>query len=798
MKSPVASLLWRSLRIYQIFGANTDVGKTIFTTLLARTAKRLWRDEEITYLKPVSTGAEDEADDRHISRFAPGVSRHTLYQYDIPCSPHKAAIASGKSIPADEEFLSKCRDFAALCAAKDKGWLFMETAGGVHSPGPSGKTQADLYIPLRTPSVLIGDSRLGGISQTISAFESLRIRGYDVDHVLLFNDDVYENYKYLGEYFDKNYSIPVSSLLEPPKRHDNPRRDAEALEEYYSREDSGEVVSGVLEALKQSHCARLSNLDSMATRASQHIWYPFTQQSLVGPRDITTIDSAYGDFFQTLTPKSADGPIHDSAVLKSSFDASASWWTQGLGHANSKLTLAAAYAAGRYGHVIFASTIHQPAMLLAETLLKGMKNPRLNRVFYSDNGSTGMEVAIKMGLRATRKRYGWEVNQNLKILGLKGAYHGDTIGAMDCADPGIYNEKVEWYEGKGYWLDYPTVLCKHGKWSVTVADGLQETFGQGKSYKSLDDIFDVEAREERGEHKLYEEHIISTLQKCRERGVKFGVLILEPIVLGAGGMEFVDPLFQRTLVNVVRSSPHLFGEPVQRASEPANDLNEWTGLPVVFDEVFTGLYRLGRITPSTFLGVYPDISVHAKLLTGGLVPLCATIASENIYKTFLSPDKTDALLHGHSYTAHPIGCQVALESIQEMQAMDKQGEWDWARFQGWGGEQKRTKTVEVWSIWSHEFIKNLSKQTDRVVGAWALGTVLAIHLRDNAGAGYSSNVAIGLRDALSLEREGESGGPWNVHCRVLGNVLYIMGSQVSSETSVKRISELLTENLANH
>lgn len=64
MKSPVASLLWRSLRVYQVFGANTDVGKTIFTTLLARTAKKLWKDESVTFLKPVSTGAEDEADER--------------------------------------------------------------------------------------------------------------------------------------------------------------------------------------------------------------------------------------------------------------------------------------------------------------------------------------------------------------------------------------------------------------------------------------------------------------------------------------------------------------------------------------------------------------------------------------------------------------------------------------------------------------------------------------------------------------------------------------------------------------
>nr|DAA33948.1 TPA_inf: bifunctional dethiobiotin synthetase/adenosylmethionine-8-amino-7-oxononanoate aminotransferase [Epichloe festucae E2368] len=797
MKSPLASLLWRSLRVYQVFGANTDVGKTIFTTLLARTAKKQWKDEHVNFLKPVSTGAGEEADDRHIARFAPGVSRSTLYQYDIPCSPHTAALVSGRPIPSDEAFLAKCRAFATQCAAKDNGWLFMETAGGVHSPGPSGKTQADLYIPLRAPTLLVGDSRLGGISQTISAFESLRIRGYDVESVLLFKDNTYENYRYLAEYFKDNYGIPVSSLSVPPERDESPQRDEEAMQKYYERKDCEEVARQVLGLLHVNHSNRLSALDSMATKASQHIWYPFTQQSLVGPKEIMTIDSAHGDYFQTLAPSApGNNTSAEAPVLRSSFDASASWWTQGLGHSNPKLTLAAAYAAGRYGHVMFASAIHQPAMALAETLLKGMQNPRLSRVFYSDNGSTGTEVAVKMGLRAARLRYDWGTDQKLGILGLKGAYHGDTMGAMDCAEPGIYNEKIEWYEGKGYWLDYPTVLCRNGEWSVTVADSLKESFGSGRAYATLNDIFDVEAREASGEHVIYEDYITSTLETLRAQGRKFGALMLEPIVLGAGGMEFVDPLFQRTLVNVVRRSPHLFGTATQPTS--ADDPNEWSGLPVIFDEVFTGLYRLGRFTPSSFLGVHPDISVHAKLLTGGLVPLCTTLASENIFKMFLSPDKTDALLHGHSYTAHPIGCQVALESVKEMQGMEERGAWDWAQARGWKGSEGQPPEqhkVDVWSTWPRELVESLSRLTDGVIGAWALGSVLAIHLKDSAGSGYSSNAALGLRERLNAGRTGGESGPWNVHSRVLGNVLYVMASQMTSEESVKQLSELLMESI---
>ena len=255
-----------------------------------------------------------------------------------------------------------------------------------------------------------------------------------------------------------------------------------------------------------------------------------------------------------------------------------------------------------------------------------------------------------------------------------------------------------------------------------------------------------------------------------------------------------DPLFQRTLVNVVRQSPHLFSS----SGSAPKDANDWSGLPVIFDEVFTGLYRLGRFTPSSFLGVHPDISVHAKLLTGGLVPLCTTLASEHVFDVFSSNDKTDALLHGHSYTAHPVGCQVALESVREMQAMERRGDWAWAKAQGWSdspAEGGVADSKEVWSSWPRGFVEELSRQTDRVVGAWALGSVLAIHLKDAAGAGYSSNAAIGLREALGRGRDVSAGGPWNVHARVLGNVLYVMVGQKTSETSIGQITDLLRESL---
>ncbi|KAI1411079.1 bifunctional dethiobiotin synthetase/adenosylmethionine-8-amino-7-oxononanoate aminotransferase [Hypoxylon sp. FL1857] len=791
--APVHPLLWRSLRIFQVYGANTDVGKTVFTTILCRAANDIWKKEQTTFLKPVSTGPEDEADDRcyHIERHAPGVDRRTLLQYDLAISPH--AAAKGKPVPSDKELLSRIYQFASRKAAHGPGWLFIETAGGVHSPGPLGTTQVDLYTTLRCPVVLIADSKLGGISLTISAFESLKLRGYDVESILVFQDSEYDNEQYLKDYFTAHHGIPVVSLPKPPPKANDRDTDTKRMSQYYRDESQSTATRNVLEHLNRKHQARIERLESMPADAYRQIWYPFTQHKLISPESIVAIDSARGDFFQTLVPKTGNTIDKPEPVLQPSFDGSASWWTQGLGHGNPSLTIAAAYAAGRYGHVMFPGAIHEPALALTETLLEGMKNPRLTRVFYSDNGSTGVEVALKMALRVARLRYGWDANSDIGIIGLKGGYHGDTIGAMDCAEPSTYNENIEWYNGRGIWFDYPSVKCVRGQWVVGIPEELRADLGNDQIFKNLSDVFDIDSRESRSEHTAYENYIERRLSHHIGNGRKFGALLMEPVVIGAGGMELVDPLFQRALVNVVRRSANLFGS----CSEPDTlDSTCWTGLPVIFDEVFTGLYRLGRFSASSFLKSEADISVHAKLLTGGLVPLSTTLASESIFKAFESDDKADALLHGHSYTAHAIGCQVALESVRQMQTMERRGEWDWAKDGDWSGSlssASNSTKPEIWSIWPWDLSNWISNQTQLVAGTWALGSILAIHMKAADGLGYKSTAALKLQRALL---DGDKDEMWNIHSRVLGNVLYIMGSQKTTKDDISGIGSQIRRALA--
>ncbi|KAJ4301374.1 hypothetical protein N0V90_003466 [Kalmusia sp. IMI 367209] len=710
-------------------------------------------------------------------------------------------------------FIKQSGDDAPHCSRRlDKmGLTVVETAGGVLSPGPSGIPQADIFRPLRLPVVLVGDHRLGGIASTISAAESLILRGYDISAVICFDDkSKYENSDYLLKYFSK-MSIPAFEIPWIPNLDGRSEtEESEIMGQYYKTQSGTKALYRIAESIIDRHTERLDNLNKLAVRTGKSIWHPFTQhKSVANPNDILVFDSAYGDYFQTKHTDTSLQGVQNPAerpLLYPAFDGSASWWTQGLGHGNPQLSLATAYAAGRYGHVMFAGATHEPAVQLAETLLKGMKNPRLTKVFYTDDGSTAVEVGIKMALRATCKRYDWDGStEDIGIIGLKGSYHGDTIGAMDASEPCVYNKKVDWYRGRGYWFDYPTVKMVRGQWIVEAPKGMTEELGAIELFDHLDDVFDFEAR---GQGKgrrlwLYEKYIKSQLDELvHTQGRKFGALVMEPIILVAGGMLFVDPLFQRTLVEVVRNYKFT-KEPVTRPNDPLH----WSGLPVLFDEVFTGLHRLGHFTPSTLLKTHSDISVHAKLLTGGLLPLSTTLASKSIFNAFLGDEKADALLHGHSYTAHPIGCHVANKSLKEMEVLKGGYAWKgfkrkWAREVGERGEKavdtpaqwsmkRNEEDIGTWSMWGKPLVVWLSHHAsvDHVI---ALGSVLAVSIKDREGSGYTSNAALGLRDALLND---VTNTKISVHSRVLGNVIYLMASLTTKPRDLEAVGDALKQRL---
>jgi dethiobiotin synthetase/adenosylmethionine--8-amino-7-oxononanoate aminotransferase len=584
-------------------------------------------------------------------------------------------------------------------------------------------TQLDSYRPLLLPTILIGDAKLGGISSTISAFESLLVRGYTIDAVLLFRDEYYRNWEYLKAYFDER-GIYFSAVDSPPSRTANLADNLASTHDYYETivpMDGKRSIYEVIDHLDDCHKHRIRELDSLPRRTLNTVWWPFVQHGLVKHEtDVNVIDSACSDFFSVYKPSNASqSKTTENSLLESQFDGSASWWTQALGHSHPELMLAAAGAAGRYGHVMFPQATHLPALKLAEHLVHdGPGKGWAARAFFSDDGSTGMEIALKMALRTYSVKHPGILKESAKkklgILGLKGSYHGDTIGSMDACAEGVYT--CEWHNAKGYWFDPPTISIQRGKVVLSLPPALASDLESPEiDAESLSWLYNVPRRMDTPLADIYRGYIGRTLRNIKSSGgPELAALVLEPIVMGAGGMIFVDPLFQRIMVDVARG--------------PVDSSILSSTLPVIFDEVFVGLYRIGMKSTGHLLGAYPDISVNAKILTGGLVPMAVTLASDSVFQAFMSEKKTDALLHGHSYTAHPVGCAVANKTLDIVEKLVQSRPWKDAQKQ-WADSDREADDINVWSLWEPKFVDAISHLpiVDEIM---TMGTVLAIKFKD--------------------------------------------------------------------
>ncbi|KAJ3053503.1 hypothetical protein HK097_004141 [Rhizophlyctis rosea] len=764
---------------YQIFAANTGVGKTVVSTALCRAATqvrltdferrlgRLQNDSvaarKVFYLKPVQTGYPIDSDAGHVSTYCQEAMSRVLYTYEEPASPHLTALKEGPLV-SDKELLNAVQTAYNGAVKAANGYpsiMFLETAGGVNSPVMSGTLQCNAYRPFRHPVILVGDSKLGGVSTTLSAYESLVLRGYDIASVLMFHSEKYKNHEIVQRNIDRGvnvYTIPTPppipeprGLEREPTRHEK-MLDYTNMMVYYG--DVDPVVRTVVEDALARHESRVGRLESMGEAGTEKLWWPFTQHKLVS--STTVIDSAYGDYYTTYDSGAASQSSNTQnttaipGTTRTQFDACASWWTQGLGHGNPSLSRATAYAAGRYGHVIYPECVHEPALGLAEKLLNTVGKGWASRVFYSDDGSTATEIALKMALKRTEKDHlkmgvkgkdGEGCMKDLEIVGIQGSYHGDTIGAMDASDPNVYNAKVNWYSGRGIWFEPPTIVMKDGKYTVRVPD--QYSNSQHQTYKTLSQVFSS-TRDTSDLAEFYRTHLTQSIENAQSKGHRYGALIIEPIIMGAGGMLFVDPVFQRALIKVARS-----------LSPP---------LPVIYDEVFTGIRRLGPMAPGVeLLGIEPDIACYAKALTAGVVPLAVTLTSERVFRAFEGSKRDEALLHGHSFSAHPVGCFVAGRALEQIGGLE-------------GG---------VEGVWDQERVRAISSLSS-VNWVVALGTVLAV---EPAGGSTQTvqNILSQLRNwAFPKLADGAS-----VYARPLGSVVYIISSHVTGKEDADALLDAL-------
>lgn len=395
--------------------------------------------------------------------------------------------------------------------------------------------------------------------------------------------------------------------------------------------------------------------NDLARRDARVVWHPYTQHG-IEPEPLPVV-AAHGAWLRL-----ADG--------RQLLDGISSWWATLHGHCHPRIASAIAAQAAQLDHVLFAGATHEPAVQLAEELL-AIAPRGLSRVFYSDDGSTAVEVALKMVLQAWRQR---GQAQRTVFVALDGAYHGDTFGAMAAGDP------------DPFFTAFAPLLFAVRRVPID-ANGT------------------------------------AVAVALAELGERAAGVIVEPLLQGAAGMRVQPPGFL----------------PAVRAACTQH------GVPLIADEVFTGFGRTGAMFACERAGIAPDVLCLAKGLTGGTLPLAATLASEDLFAAFLHHDRSRFFPHGHTFTANPIACAAALASLQVCREHDVA-----AAFARIGSSLH----AQVADLASHPHVRELRQ----------LGGMVAFELADDR-PGYLAGAALRLR------REAIARG---VLLRPLGNVLYAL------------------------
>ncbi len=287
-------------------------------------------------------------------------------------------------------------------------------------------------------------------------------------------------------------------------------------------------------------------------------------------------------------------------------DAVSSWWTNLFGHANPRIGAALKQQLDTLEHVMLAGFSHQPAIELAEELVR-VSPPGLTRVFYADNGSSAVEVALKMSFHYWRN---FNRSSKTRFIALQGSYHGETLGALAITDIALYRETYAPLLLNPVFAPSPDAYLR--------AEGETESEFALRTLQAM--------------RKLLEQHADST---C--------AVIVEPLVQCAAGMRMHHPIYLTGL----------------RA------LCDEFNVHLIADEIAVGFGRTGTLFACEQAAITPDFLCLSKGLTGGFLPLSAVLTRDGIYQAFYAEHAAGkAFLHSHSYTGHALGCCAALATLR--------------------------------------------------------------------------------------------------------------------------------------
>ncbi|MEM7651093.1 MAG: adenosylmethionine--8-amino-7-oxononanoate transaminase [Pseudomonadota bacterium] len=419
------------------------------------------------------------------------------------------------------------------------------------------------------------------------------------------------------------------------------------------------------------------------------IWHPMTQHKVFGPA--LHVDSAEGAYLHMRGGRRV-------------IDGISSWWVNTHGHCHPKIVEAVRAQAGKLEQVIFAGFTHDPAEKFTRKLLstvsaafKGGEGPNLEFVFYSDSGSTAIEVALKMAV-------GFHENngeKRSKVIAIDGGYHGDTFGTMSTGARGVFNELYA-----PFLFDVKHMPFPH----------------KGQEMKSL-----------------------AWLDKWLKRyGSETAAFVFEPVVQGASGMRIYSPRALAKMAAMCREY----------------------GVLLIADEVMTGFGRTGAMFGCEHAGFTPDLLCLSKGLTGGFLPMGATLATRAIYKAFYHDEKAKQFFHSTSFTGNPMACAAALASLEI-----------------WDEEPVMEQIAAIEK--SHKRAAGWYSARPDVTDVRVMGTIFAIDIKDDVD-GYLSSIGNDIYDFM-LEND--------ILLRPIGNTVYILPPYCIDKRDLERIYETLWRSL---
>lgn len=422
------------------------------------------------------------------------------------------------------------------------------------------------------------------------------------------------------------------------------------------------------------------------------VWHPFTQSALE-PAPVRIVRCA-GVYLYT-----SDG--------RTLIDGISSWWVNLHGHCHPLIASAIAEQVKKLDHVMLAGLTHEAIEQLSARLRRWLPGS-LTHIFFSDNGSTAVEVALKIAVQ-----YWNNVGQPKKtgIVALEHAYHGDTAGAMSVSADSTFTD--------------PFTVLRFPVHRVHSAYCYRCPVGKQRETCSIDCLEKLE-------------------QLLRHKHEELAAVIVEPLLQGAGGM-------------IVHPTEFLVG---------IRELCSRYGVLLVADEVLTGFGRCGAMFACDLAQVVPDLMCLSKGITGGFLPMGATVCADFIHKEFVGLDRSRTFYHGHSYTGNPIACAAASANLD---VFDSEPVWE--------------RIAAIAAIHGRRLAG--LKHHPAVAEVRSIGTVAAIELRAE-DSGYSSKLRPLLYQFFLAK---------GVLLRPLGHIIYILPPYVISGADLNRVYEVVCEAL---